>query len=128
MFSMYNAWPLVAGSTSYLHGHWPVNYAVINIRDRGSWVLHAESPGLHAEFSHILHAKEFLLYFTWPLPVALLRVFLGIVICDYFSSTICFCLFLCNILWLPKNLEIQDDEMWNESVFKLLVHESVSQA
>ncbi len=39
-------------------------------------VLHAESPGLHAEFSCILHAKEFLLYFTWPLPVTLLRVWL----------------------------------------------------
>ncbi len=29
---------------------------------------------LHAEFSFTLHAKEFLLYFTWPLPVTLLRV------------------------------------------------------
>ena len=29
--------------------------------------LHAESPVLHAESSWILHAKEFLLYFTWPL-------------------------------------------------------------
>ncbi len=38
-------------------------------------MLHAKSPGLHAEFSCILHAKEFLLYFTWPLPVTLLRVY-----------------------------------------------------
>ena len=37
-------------------------------------MLHAESPGIHAELSCILHAKEFLLYFTWPLPVTLLRV------------------------------------------------------
>ena len=29
---------------------------------------------LHAGFSRILHAKEFLLYFTWPLPATLLRV------------------------------------------------------
>ncbi len=36
--------------------------------------LHAESPVLHAESSCILHAKEFLLYFTWPLIVTLLRV------------------------------------------------------
>ncbi len=33
------------------------------------------SPVLHAEFSCILHAKEFLLYFTWQLPVRLLRVY-----------------------------------------------------
>ena len=36
--------------------------------------LHAESPVLHAESSCILHAKEFLLYFKWPLIVTLLRV------------------------------------------------------
>ena len=29
-------------------------------------MLHDESPMLHGEFSCILHAKEFLLYFTWP--------------------------------------------------------------
>ena len=29
---------------------------------------------LHAESSYILHAKDFLLYFTWPLIVTLLRV------------------------------------------------------
>ena len=36
--------------------------------------LQTESPVLHAESSCILHAKEFLLYFTWPLIVALLTV------------------------------------------------------
>ena len=36
--------------------------------------LHAESPVLHAESSCILHAKGFLLYFTWPLIMTLLRV------------------------------------------------------
>ena len=30
---------------------------------------------LHAESPCILHAKEFLLYFTWPLIVTLLRVY-----------------------------------------------------
>ncbi len=41
-------------STCIIHGHWSVNYAVVNIS--------------------ILHAKEFLLYFTWPLPVTVLGV------------------------------------------------------
>ena len=58
-----------------VHGHWPANYAVVNIRDRGRWVLNAESPMLHAEFSYILHTKKFLLSFTWPLLVTLLRVY-----------------------------------------------------
>ncbi len=31
---------------------------------------------LHAELSCILHAKEFLLYFRWPLAVTLLRVYI----------------------------------------------------
>ncbi len=45
-------------------------------RDKKGILLqsHAESPVLHAESSCILHAKEFLLYFTWPLIVTLLRV------------------------------------------------------
>ncbi len=37
--------------------------------------LHAESPVLHTESSCILRAKEFLLYFTWPLIVTLLRLY-----------------------------------------------------
>ena len=39
--------------------------------------LHAESPVLHAETSCILHAKELLLYFTWPFIVTLLRLYGG---------------------------------------------------
>ncbi len=34
--------------------------------------LHAESPVLHVESSCILHDKEFLLYFIWPLPGTLM--------------------------------------------------------
>ena len=37
-----NTWPLMTASTSKVHGHWPVNYAVVSIRNRGRWVLHAE--------------------------------------------------------------------------------------
>ncbi len=62
-------------STSKVHGHWPVKY----IKDRGRWVLHAESSELHTESSCILHAKEFLLYVTWPLIVTLLRVWFFII-------------------------------------------------
>ncbi len=36
--------------------------------------LHTEFPVLHAESSCLLHAKDFLLYFAWPLIVTLLRV------------------------------------------------------
>ncbi len=61
-------------STSKVKGHWPVKYAVVNIKDRVRCVLHAESPVLHTESSRILYAKEFLFYFTWPLIVTLLRV------------------------------------------------------
>ncbi len=61
-------------STSKVHGHWPVKYAVANIKDGGRWVLHVESPVWHAWSSCILHAEEFPLYFTWPLIVTLLRV------------------------------------------------------
>ena len=37
--------------------------------------LHAESTVLHTESSCIVHAKEFLLHFTWPLIITLLRVY-----------------------------------------------------
>ncbi len=42
--------------------------------------LHAESTVLHAESYCILHDKECLLYFTWPLIVTLLRVY-GVILC-----------------------------------------------
>ncbi len=47
---------MITESTSEVHGHWPGKYAVASIKDRGRWVLHAESPVLHAESSYILHA------------------------------------------------------------------------
>ena len=65
--------------------------------------LHAESPVLHAESTCILHAKEFLLYSTWPLIITLLRVYYTDVLthvrCHSITDQESFCRFQYNRTW-----------------------------
>ena len=61
-------------STSKVHGHWPVKYAVANIKDRGKSIYRLSPLVVHAESSAILTAEGFLLYLYGPLSVTLLRV------------------------------------------------------
>ncbi len=61
-------------STSKVHGHWPVKYAVDNIKDREISVYRLSPQWYNADSSAILQAEGFLLYLYWPLIVTHLRV------------------------------------------------------
>ena len=59
-------------SISKIHGHWPVKYAVGNIKDKERSVY---IPVAHADSSAVLQAEGFLMYLYRPLIVTLLRVY-----------------------------------------------------
>ena len=83
-------------------------------------MLHAEPPMLHAEFSCISHAKEFLLYFTWPLPVTLLRVHLNLYgYQSHNNSTALFIMFIMTLAFFVPDFEtdLEDEDFLSQLTY-----------